>query len=80
MSWYLDCCGNRKYYRLVGLPCGLELSLWGPIFLDFNWDLSPWNIQWWLFRLLWVLNDKPQAYILLELPNGHGIRLEVLSL
>ena len=45
MSWYLDCCGGRKYYRVGALPCGLELSLWGPIFPDFNQDLSPWSIQ-----------------------------------
>ena len=32
MSWYLDCYGGRKYYRVGALPCGLELSLWGPIF------------------------------------------------
>ena len=36
MSWYLDCCGGRKYYSVGALPCGLELSLWGPIFPDFN--------------------------------------------
>ena len=34
--WYLDCCGGRKYYRVEALPCGLELSLWGPIFPDLN--------------------------------------------
>ena len=32
-----------------------------------------------LWNLL-VLADPPQVYILLELPNGHGIRLERLSL
>ena len=26
MSWYLDCCGGRKYYRVGALPCGLELT------------------------------------------------------
>ena len=31
-------------------------------------------------RIFWVLVDTPQAYILLELPNGHGIRLEGQSL
>ena len=36
MSWYLDCCGDRKYYRVGALPCELELSLWGPIFPDFS--------------------------------------------
>ena len=36
MSWYLDCCGRRKYYRVGALPHGLELYLWGPIFPDFN--------------------------------------------
>ena len=35
MSWYFDCRGGRKYYRVGALPCGLELSLWGPIFPDF---------------------------------------------
>ena len=34
MSWYLDCCGGRKYYSIGALPWGLELSLWGPILLD----------------------------------------------
>ena len=79
-SWYLDCGGGRKYYRVGNLPCGLELSLWGPIFPDFNQDLNPWSIQWQLFRIFWVLVDTPQVYILLELPNGHGIRPEDLSL
>ena len=32
MSWYTDCYGGRKYYRVGALPRGLELSLWGPIF------------------------------------------------
>ena len=36
MSWYPDCCGGRKYYRVGALPCGLELSLWGLIFSDIN--------------------------------------------
>ena len=36
MSWYLDCGGDRKYYRVGALPCRPELSLWGPIFPDFN--------------------------------------------
>ena len=36
IPWYFDCCGGRKYYRVGDLPCGLELSLWGPIFPDFN--------------------------------------------
>ena len=36
VSWYLDCCGGRKFYRVGVLPCGLELILWGPIFPDFN--------------------------------------------
>ena len=55
MSWYLDCCGDRKYYRVGALPCRLELSLWGPIILDFNQDLSPWSIDWWLLRIFWAL-------------------------
>ena len=46
VSWHLDCCGGRKYYRVEACSCGLELSLWGPIFLDFNQDLSSWNVQW----------------------------------
>ena len=36
ISWYPDCCGGRKYYRVGAHPSGLELSLWGPIFPDFN--------------------------------------------
>ena len=36
VSWYLDCCGGRKYYRVGAHPCGLELNLWGPIFPDFR--------------------------------------------
>ena len=32
-----------------------------------------------LWNLL-VLVDTPQVYILLELPNGHGVRQEGLSL
>ena len=35
-SWHLDCCGGRKYYRIGAFPHGLELSLCGPIFPDFN--------------------------------------------
>ena len=31
-------------------------------------------------RVFWVLVHTQQAYILLELPNGHGIRLEGLNL
>ena len=62
------------------LPCGLELGLWGPIFPDFDQDQSLWSIQLWLLRIFGVLVDTPQAIILVELPIGHGIRLECLSL
>ena len=57
MCWYLDCCWGRKYYRVGARPCGLDVSLWGPIFPDFSQDLSPWSMQWWPFRIVWVLVD-----------------------
>ena len=44
LSWYLDCCRDRMYYRVGALPCGLELNLWRPIFPNFKQDLSPWSI------------------------------------
>ena len=36
MSWYLDYCGGRRYYRVGAPPSGLELSIWGPIFPGFR--------------------------------------------
>ena len=79
MSWYVDCCGGRKYYRVGSFHVGWSWAFGDPSFQTLIRTWVPGAYSGGSLKSF-DSKDTPQKYILLELSNDYGIRLEGLSL